>query len=147
VCTTPGAALPLRGIRTGSVGGRQGANNGAHNTEPALLNGELVIVGVTEGDARDTIKLVEHLFETLYVAKQLADAQQLGMAYLWGKPLETQAVEHSGAGGFTFELIVAPPGKALEAGDERRSLPREVNGNGQSLPAGFRELPEGELLE
>ena len=55
------------------------------------------------------------------------EALKLGYAYLWGKPLETQAVEHSGAGGFTFELIVAPPGKALEAGDQRRSLPREVN--------------------
>jgi hypothetical protein len=47
----------------------------------------------------------------------------------------------------SFQLIVAPPEKALEADDERRSLPREVNGNGQSLPAGFPELPEGELPE
>ncbi len=50
-------------------------NNGAHNTEPAVANGNPVIVGVSDEEARDTLKLVEHLFETLYVAKQLADAQ------------------------------------------------------------------------
>ena len=66
------------------------------------------------------------------------EALKLGYAYLWGKPLETQAVEHSGqGGGFTFELILAKP-----EGDERRSLPGEENGNGQSLPTGFSELPE-----
>lgn len=49
-------------------------NDGAHNTEPAVANGDPVIVGVGEGDARDTLTLVEHLFETVYVAKRLADA-------------------------------------------------------------------------
>jgi len=50
-------------------------------------------------------------------------------------------------GGLSFQLILAKPEETLEAGDELRSLHREENGNGQSLPAGFRELPEGELLE
>jgi hypothetical protein len=49
-------------------------NDGAHNTEPAVADGDPVIVGVSEEEARDSIKLVEHLFETLYVAKKVADA-------------------------------------------------------------------------
>jgi Domain of unknown function (DUF4145) len=48
-------------------------NDGAHNTEPAIAEGDAVIVGVTQKDAEDTLTLVEHLFETLYVAKRLAD--------------------------------------------------------------------------
>jgi hypothetical protein len=34
-----------------------------------------VITNVTDEDARDTIQLVEHLFETLYVAPKLAQDQ------------------------------------------------------------------------
>jgi len=67
------------------------------------------------------------------------EALKLGYAYLWGKPLETQAsVEHTAQGSWNLQIILAKPEKALEAGDERRSLPGEVNGDGQSL-AGFRE--------
>jgi hypothetical protein len=75
------------------------------------------------------------------------EALKLGYAYLYGKPLETQTVEHSGQGGLSFQLIIAKPEKALEEGGEPELLAREVNGNGQSLPTGFRELPEGELPE
>jgi hypothetical protein len=66
------------------------------------------------------------------------------LARAFGRPEQKQESEVKG--GLSFELIVAKPEKALEAGDERRSLPREVDGDGQSLP-GFRELPEGELPE
>ena len=66
------------------------------------------------------------------------------LARAFGRPEQKQ--EREVKGGLSFTVIVAKPEKKLEAGDDRRSLPREVNGDGQSLP-GFRELPEGELPE
>lgn len=50
-------------------------NHGAHDTEPDVGAGQPVITNVTDEDARDTIQLVEHLFETLYVAPKLAQDQ------------------------------------------------------------------------
>lgn len=50
-------------------------NHGAHDTEPDVAAGQPVITNVTDEDARDTIQLVEHLFETLYVAPKLAQEQ------------------------------------------------------------------------
>jgi hypothetical protein len=50
-------------------------NQGAHDTEPDVALGKPVITDVTEEDARATIDLVEHLFETLYVAGKLAREQ------------------------------------------------------------------------
>ena len=56
-------------------------NHGAHDTEPNVAAGQAVITDVTEEDAKDTIGLVEHLFETLYVARVQAQ-QQLAK---WGR--------------------------------------------------------------
>lgn len=50
-------------------------NHGAHDTEPNVASGVVAITDVAEGDARDTIVLVEHLFETLYVADKIAATQ------------------------------------------------------------------------
>lgn len=50
-------------------------NDGAHGTEPNVAAGQPVIVGVTEEDAKATVELVEHLFETLYVATKRAREQ------------------------------------------------------------------------
>jgi hypothetical protein len=50
-------------------------NHGAHDTEPDVPAGVPVITEVMEEDAGDTIKLVEHLFETLYVATHAAKEQ------------------------------------------------------------------------
>jgi len=50
-------------------------NHGAHDTEPDAAAGKPVITEVTQEDAADTIRLVEHLFETLYVTRTLAEAQ------------------------------------------------------------------------
>ena len=50
-------------------------NHGAHDTEPDLGAGKAVITAVTEDDARAMVDLVEHLFETLYVAGKLAQEQ------------------------------------------------------------------------
>jgi HEPN domain-containing protein len=50
-------------------------NHGAHDTEPDVAGGHPVITEVSEEDARDTIALVEHLFETLYVATHAAKQQ------------------------------------------------------------------------
>lgn len=52
-------------------------NQGAHNTEPNVAAGLPVITGVAEDDARATVELVEHLFETIYVAPQIARDQLL----------------------------------------------------------------------
>jgi HEPN domain-containing protein len=52
-------------------------NHGAHDTEPDVASGAPVITDVAQDDAEDTIKLVEHLFETLYVAGRAADHQLL----------------------------------------------------------------------
>jgi hypothetical protein len=66
------------------------------------------------------------------------------LARAWGRPEQRQESEVKG--GLSFQLIVGPPEKALEAGDEPELLARATDGNGQSLPAGF-QLPEGELVE
>ena len=50
-------------------------NHGAHDTEPDLQSGVVVITEVGKDDAEETIKLVEHLFETLYVAGKVAKEQ------------------------------------------------------------------------
>ncbi len=50
-------------------------NHGAHDTEPNLAEGRPVITDVSETDAADTVDLVEHLFETLYVAAHKAREQ------------------------------------------------------------------------
>lgn len=50
-------------------------NHGAHDTEPNVAGGAAVITDVTEEDAKATIQLVEHLFETLYVATKIAQEQ------------------------------------------------------------------------
>jgi hypothetical protein len=50
-------------------------NHGAHDTEPNVPAGQPVITDVTHEDASDTIDLVEHLFETLYIANQRAHEQ------------------------------------------------------------------------
>ena len=50
-------------------------NHGAHDTEPDVPAGVPVITDVSEEDARDTVKLVEHLFETVYVASHAAKEQ------------------------------------------------------------------------
>jgi hypothetical protein len=50
-------------------------NHGAHDTEPNVAAGSAVITDVTEDDAKDTIQLVEHLFEALYVATKIAREQ------------------------------------------------------------------------
>lgn len=50
-------------------------NQGAHDTEPNVPAGQPVITEVTLEDASDTIDLVEHLFETLYIANQRAREQ------------------------------------------------------------------------
>lgn len=50
-------------------------NHGAHDTEPNVAEGQPVITNVTEEDARATVELVDHLFETLYVASQIAREQ------------------------------------------------------------------------
>jgi hypothetical protein len=57
-------------------------NNGAHNTEPGIADGQPVIVDVIEEDARATLELVERLFETIYVAPKVAREQlmKLGKA-------------------------------------------------------------------
>lgn len=61
-------------------------NHGAHDTEPDVAAGQPVITNVTDGDARDTIQLVEHLFETLYVAPKMAEAQLAKRGKLSGGP-------------------------------------------------------------
>jgi hypothetical protein len=43
--------------------------------EPDLQSGVVVITQVGRDDAEETIKLVEHLFETLYVAGKVAKEQ------------------------------------------------------------------------
>lgn len=50
-------------------------NHGAHDTEPDVASGAVVITEVTEEDAKDTVQFVEHLFETIYVAPVLAQKQ------------------------------------------------------------------------
>jgi len=50
-------------------------NHGAHDTEPDVASGLPVITDVSKEDAEDTITLVEHLFESIYVAAQLARRQ------------------------------------------------------------------------
>lgn len=50
-------------------------NHGAHDTEPNVSAGQPAISSVTKDDAEDTINLVEHLFETLYVASAVAAKQ------------------------------------------------------------------------
>jgi len=50
-------------------------NHGAHDTEPDVAAGQPVITNVSQEDAGDTIRLVEHLFEALYVAPRLAHEQ------------------------------------------------------------------------
>jgi len=52
-------------------------NHGAHDTEPDVASGQPAISSVTAEDAAQTVTLVEHLFETLYVASKLAEAQIL----------------------------------------------------------------------
>ncbi len=47
-------------------------NHGAHDTEPNVAAGLPVITEVTKTDATETVELVEHLFETLYVAAHKA---------------------------------------------------------------------------
>lgn len=50
-------------------------NHGAHDTEPDVSNGRVVITEVSMADASETVELVEHLFETIYVASQIAQRQ------------------------------------------------------------------------
>jgi len=50
-------------------------SHGAHDTDPDVGAGKPVITAVTEDDARATVELVEHRFETLYVAGKLAREQ------------------------------------------------------------------------
>lgn len=50
-------------------------NHGAHDTEPDVGSGNPVITDVSQEDAEATIDLVEHLFETLYVATRSAREQ------------------------------------------------------------------------
>ncbi len=50
-------------------------NHGAHDTEFDAARGTVVVTDVTEADAGETIKLVEHLFETIYVARKIAHDQ------------------------------------------------------------------------
>lgn len=50
-------------------------NHGAHDTEPDVKNGVVAITEVTDDDAKATVDLVEHLFESLYVAPKLAEEQ------------------------------------------------------------------------
>lgn len=50
-------------------------NHGAHDTSPAGSSDPPFVTDVTEEDAKETIELVEHLFETLYVASTRARNQ------------------------------------------------------------------------
>ena len=50
-------------------------NHGAHDTEPDVKGGVIAITNVDKVDAEDTIKLVELLFQTLYVAGNTAKEQ------------------------------------------------------------------------
>jgi len=61
-------------------------NHGAHDSEPDVAAGQPVITNVSDEDARDTIQLVEHLFETLYVAPRMAAAQLAKRGKLDGGP-------------------------------------------------------------
>ena len=59
----------------------------------------------------------------------------------FGRPEQKQ--EREVKGGLSFQLLISrPETKVLEAESAPQPLAREVNGNGQSLPAGFCELPE-----
>lgn len=50
--------------------GNEGAHDAAHS-----VAGQPVVTGVSKEDATETIRLVEHLFETLYVASKVAQQQ------------------------------------------------------------------------
>ncbi len=50
-------------------------NHGAHDTEPDVASGAVVITDVTEDDAKETVQFVEHLFDTIYIAPALAQRQ------------------------------------------------------------------------
>lgn len=50
-------------------------NHGAHETDAGTSQGGPFITAVTEADAREIVDLVEHLFETVYVANRKAEAQ------------------------------------------------------------------------
>jgi phage-related protein len=120
------------------------ANHGAHDTEPDVGAGKPVITAVTEDDARAMVDLVEHLFETLYVAGKVARDQLADMG-------QARALQQGLAGYTQTDIMTVKPIRFL--GDSLRRLrefPREAKHDaGYQLdqvqrgkqPADFKPMP------